>query len=290
MIFVPLLSFAYYDPGQPQGFVSDFGEMIQEEVENQLETELADFERTRGHEIAVVTLPSLKGDTIENFAVKLFQDWGIGEKNTDNGVLLLVAREERTMRIEVGYGLEPVLTDVLSAQIIRNILRPAFQEGEFDKGITQAVAAVEKITQGEEVYFESSEENIPPNIILVFVILGFIPLFFRFLLLFMVSVGKTRSWWKGGILMAGLSAFLSVAFWTVSPFGVITFIFVMTMVGFILDYIASRTTWIQKFQRGSRRLPREGFWFFGGGGRHGKDGFGGFGGGGSGGGGASGNW
>ncbi len=286
-LFVPSLVFAYYDLGRSQGFVSDFAETISPSAETQLGLELENFEKETSHEIAVVIISSLQGDTIENFAVKLFENWKIGKKDADNGVLLLIAKEDRKMKIEVGYGLEPVLTDILASKIIQNILRPAFQDNRFDDGIVEAVAAIEKIIQGEEVFLQNVEELPPPNIVLIFVILGFFPLIFRIILLFMASVGKTRSWWQGGLDMAGLSTFLSLAFWAVSFVGVIVFILVMTIIGFILDYIASKSLW---FQKKSLEFHKKQFWFFGGGGRHGKGGFGGFGGGSSGGGGASGSW
>ena len=90
------------------GYVNDYAEIISPAVEVELETRLENFTASTGNELAVVTLSSLEGDTVENVAVALFGQWGIGQKGKDNGVLLLIAPNERELRIEVGYGLEPV--------------------------------------------------------------------------------------------------------------------------------------------------------------------------------------
>ena len=100
--------------------------MISAEQKQTLETKLSQFEKDTSNELSVVTIEDLKGDTIENFAVKLFEDWGIGKKDKDNGVLLLIAKNDRQMKIEVGYGLEGALTDAQSFWIIQNVMRPAF--------------------------------------------------------------------------------------------------------------------------------------------------------------------
>ena len=92
---MPLVVFAYVNPGQPTGFVNDFADVLKETERQQLETKLAAFEKNTGNEIAVVIIPDLGGDTIENFSVKLFKEWGIGKEGKDNGILLLVARDDR---------------------------------------------------------------------------------------------------------------------------------------------------------------------------------------------------
>ena len=135
-LLIPFVVFAYQNPGIPTGFVNDFAEMLTAEQRQSLEKKINDFEKTTGNELSVVTVSGLGGDTIENFAVKLFEDWGIGKKNKDNGVLLLIARDERQFRIEVGYGLEGALTDARSFWITQNILRPAFQKGDYYGGIS----------------------------------------------------------------------------------------------------------------------------------------------------------
>jgi len=123
----PLL--AYSNPGQPSGLVNDYAALLSPENRAALESKLEAFRDSSSNEIAVVTIKSLDGDAIENYAVKLFEDWGIGTEKNDNGLLLLVALDDRKMRIEVGYGLEGVLPDATANQIINKTLKPALQEG-----------------------------------------------------------------------------------------------------------------------------------------------------------------
>jgi uncharacterized protein len=104
-----------------------------------LERKLADLERKSGIQLVVATVPSLGGEEIEPYANELFRAWKLGEAKKDNGVLLLVAPNERRVRIEVGYGLEGTLTDAVSGIIIRNAIAPRFKAGDFDAGVTRGV-------------------------------------------------------------------------------------------------------------------------------------------------------
>src|SRR3989344_5277330 len=114
LFFIITPVFAYTSPGSPSGFVNDFAQMMSAGARAQLEQKLVQLEKDSTNEISVVTINNLDGDTIENFAVKLFQEWGIGKTKNDNGILLLIAKDDRKMRIEVGYGLEGALTDAQS--------------------------------------------------------------------------------------------------------------------------------------------------------------------------------
>src|SRR6185295_16176706 len=107
-----------------------------------LEQQLSEFEHSTSNEIAVVTVPSLEGDTIEDYAVRLFKEWGIGKKGKDNGILILVAPNERKVRMEVGYGLEPQLTDGMAGQIIRENMTPYFRQAQYGQGIIAAIEAI----------------------------------------------------------------------------------------------------------------------------------------------------
>ena len=93
-------------------------------------------------QIAVLTISTLGGDSVEEFANRVFAAWKLGQKGKDNGVLVVVAPQDRKMRIEVGYGLEGTLTDVAASRIIRNVMTPAFKNGDFDRGIEDGVAAI----------------------------------------------------------------------------------------------------------------------------------------------------
>lgn len=133
------------------GYVNDYAEIISPAVEARLEEKLEDYAGASGNELAVVTLKSLEGDTVENAAVTLFEQWGIGQKNKDNGVLLLIAPNERELRIEVGYGLEPVLTDSRAGTIIREVITPKFKENDYDAGITGGVEAIITVLSGQDL-------------------------------------------------------------------------------------------------------------------------------------------
>ncbi len=133
------------------GYVNDYAEIISPAVEVELETRLENFTASTGNELAVVTLSSLEGDTVENVAVALFGQWGIGQKGKDNGVLLLIAPNERELRIEVGYGLEPVLTDSRAGTIIREVITPKFKENNYDAGVTDGVEAILAVLAGEDI-------------------------------------------------------------------------------------------------------------------------------------------
>ncbi len=93
-------------------------------------------------QIVVLTIPTLGGESVEEFANRVFAAWKLGQKGRDNGVLVVVAPQDRRMRIEVGYGLEGTLTDVAASRIIRNVMTPAFKGGDFDRGVADGVAAI----------------------------------------------------------------------------------------------------------------------------------------------------
>ena len=114
--------------------------MIDDAVEAQLDERLRAYNRETGRSVIVATVPDLGGETVEGYAVDVYQAWGIGGEETDEGALLLVAQEERKIRIEVGYGSTPTLTDAASGRIIRNTITPAFKQGDFTGGIVAGVA------------------------------------------------------------------------------------------------------------------------------------------------------
>jgi uncharacterized protein len=137
-------------PAKPQGWVSDFAGILSDQTKAQITSLLDETEKSTGAEIAVVTIPSLEGITVEDYAVKLFKKWGIGKKGKDNGVLLLVAPKEHKVRIEVGYGLEPVITDSRAGDIIRESIIPFFKAGDYDQGILQGSAHITALITGKD--------------------------------------------------------------------------------------------------------------------------------------------
>jgi len=129
--------------------VNDRAGLLSEAARRQLETALEAFETRESTQIAVLTVPTLGGETIEEFSIRVAQGWQLGQRGRDNGALLVVAKGERKIRIEVGYGLEGRLTDLLAGRIIREVITPEFKAGRFDAGIIAGVEAMMSAVRGE---------------------------------------------------------------------------------------------------------------------------------------------
>lgn len=127
---------------EPKGFVNDFADMLPDSEEQTLEAKLVQYESQTGNEIAVVTIDSLGGRSIEEYTMAFAERWQVGKADKDNGIIILVAKEDKKIRIEVGYGLEPVLTDAQAKQVIDKEMAPRFSTGDYAGGITAAVNAV----------------------------------------------------------------------------------------------------------------------------------------------------
>jgi uncharacterized protein len=130
------------------GRVVDRADLLAPESRAQLTDELADHEAATGQQVVVVTLPSLDGRAIEEYAYQLGRHWGIGRKEYDDGVLLLIAAAERQIRIEVGYGLEGTLTDAAAWDIIQSHIVPWFRKGDYDAGILAGAHAILAVLTG----------------------------------------------------------------------------------------------------------------------------------------------
>jgi len=278
---------AYYNPGKPTGYVTDFTHTLKPSTINELNQDLAAFEKETKHQIFTAIIPSMKGDYIDHFAVKLFEDWKPGQKGLDNGVLFLISMEERKMRIEVGYGLEGVLTDSKASQIINDIARPYFQKKDFDTGVVESINAIKQIIKGEVVDFSKATKQKNQTdygywFLISFWVLWILTALYRF---FLVIFAKTKSWWLGGIIGGFSGIVFSIVLFPMIGYLTLFLFMILCGAGFLLDYLASTgKIKIRKGKGGSG-----GFWGggFGGGG---GGGFGGGGGGSSGGGGASGGW
>ena len=136
---------------KPAGRVTDLANIIDAATEADLDRQLDQLEQKTSSEIAIVTVASLDGVPVEDYAVRLFKEWGIGQAGSDNGVLVLVAPNEREMRIEVGYGLEGILPDGLAGQIIRESFTPRFRENDYNGGIRDGVARVVEVVEKQQV-------------------------------------------------------------------------------------------------------------------------------------------
>lgn len=142
------LGFAAPDFPTLTGRIVDNANLISDVAASQLEMILAGHEQRTSNQIVVVSLQSLQGYTIEDYGYQLGRHWGIGQKETNNGALLIVAPNERKVRIEVGYGLEGELTDALSHDIIQNTILPRFRQGNFEQGIIEGVEAILAVVDG----------------------------------------------------------------------------------------------------------------------------------------------
>src|SRR3989338_3221997 len=107
-------------PAKPEGYVNDYAQLLSENSRSDLERTLAEFERATSNQIVVAIFPSLRGNSLEDFSIRLAEQWKIGTAKKDNGILLLVFRDDRQVRIEVGYGLEGALPDATADHLIRN--------------------------------------------------------------------------------------------------------------------------------------------------------------------------
>jgi uncharacterized protein len=138
-------------PPRPEARVTDLTGTLSRGERERLEAKLAAFERETTHQVAVLIVPSLEGEPIESLGHRIAATWKLGQAGKDNGVLLLIAKSDRRLRIEVGYGLEGVLPDGKAGAIIREVIAPRFRRGEFAGGIDAGVEAIMAVTRGAVV-------------------------------------------------------------------------------------------------------------------------------------------
>ncbi|MCX7965400.1 MAG: TPM domain-containing protein [Syntrophorhabdaceae bacterium] len=150
-LFILLITFRCYCLDVPPltGYVNDYARMMSPSVKATLEKELRHFEEAESTQIVILTIPSLGGEVLEEFSIKVADKWKIGHKGKDNGVIILVAKEERKIRIEVGKGLEGILTDLIAGRIIDMVIKPRFKRGDFDGGFVSGIHAIMDAVKGE---------------------------------------------------------------------------------------------------------------------------------------------
>jgi uncharacterized protein len=130
------------------GRVTDNAQILSAETRDRLTERLKAHEAKTTNQIAVLTIPSLEGEGIEEYAVAVFEEWKLGQKGKDNGILLIVAPNDRRMRIEVGYGLEGTMPDGVAGGIIRDVITPHFKNNDFNKGIEEGVSTIISVLEG----------------------------------------------------------------------------------------------------------------------------------------------
>jgi uncharacterized protein len=270
---------AALDVPRLQGRVNDYGGMISATTETRLDVLLRQLEESDSTQVVVLTVPSLKGEPLEAYALKVAETWGIGQKEYDNGALLLVSRNDRLVRIEVGYGLEGRLTDLLAGRIVDYAILPNFKAGRIDQGFVDGVEAIIEAVRGE--YTGSGQTAVQP--VTRSSRGGFLPFF---ILIMIISLLGSRRRVFGGLAGA---VFLPLLILLVFPFS-LPLLLLMIPFGFAGGLLLPGFLLFSGLGGfGPRRYTRGGFGGFSGGGGGGFGGFSG-GGGGFGGGGASGGW
>jgi uncharacterized protein len=159
--------------------VNDYAGVLDAQAKSAIDAKLAAFERDSSTQIVVAVIPSLDGDAIEDVATRTVERWGLGRKDRNNGVLLLVAMGERRARIEVGYGLEDRLTDALSRRILEDRLFPAFRTGDYGAGISATCDGIIEATRGAYAAAPRTRRSasaisviVPLGILIIFILLG----------------------------------------------------------------------------------------------------------------------
>ena len=287
------------------GRIVDHATVLSTEARERLTGMLSEHERKTGNQVVVLTLPTLAADGIEEYAVRVFEDWKLGSAGKDNGVLVLVVPGDRRMRIEVGYGLEGTLTDAAASRIIRDLMTPRFREGNYDVGIEAGLTAVLQILEGRQdaedgwvepefqssgMQFPGAEMPLAEKILIGAFVFGIIGLF--------TAMGLIMPGGMGWFLY-----FFLIPFWSMFPMALFGSAVALKILGAyallypLIKLWLSRLPWYRKIRDD---LDSKGFAEVGGmtlrtGGGGGSGGFssgGGFSGGGgrSGGGGASGSW
>lgn len=186
------VSYAQDFPSEPEGMVNDYANLLSSSEVQQLENKLRTYRDTTTTGIVIATVNDLQGISIEEAATTIFNDWRIWHEDQYNGVLILIAPNERQMRIEVGYGLEGAIPDVMAGRIIREVLRPQFQDANYYAGLDRATSILIDLSEGEFEGELSSTENRQSNDTITVVI------YLLFLLLIIYKSSRNRGKGNGG--------------------------------------------------------------------------------------------
>lgn len=273
------VAFAYVPPAN-DGYVTDAIGLLTVAEEQALEGELSRYADETSNGIAVLIVNDIQGEAIADVAIDVLRQWGVGDAKKNNGIVILFKQSEtlgdRELFIVTGYGLEGVIPDIVARGIIEREIVPRFQHGEYAEGFHDGIAALQKHIGGEYTAdrYAQTEDGWEPFL-----------LFFLFAFGDAVAayMGRTKSWWFGGILGCVFGVVLTVlyAWWISIP--------ALVAIGLVLDY------WLSQAGYGSKQRWRGGrggggFWSGGTGGFGGGGGLSGFGGGSTGGGGAGMRW
>lgn len=172
-------------PQRSQFLVNDYANLLSRDQVVSLGKKLSDYAKQTTTQIVIVIEPSLEGEDAFDYSNRLARAWGIGGKENDNGILIYVARDDRKVRIQTGYGVEGFLPDAITKRIIDNIIVPAFKQGQYYEGLDQATNAIMKLGAGEYTNDQPSGDNGGGG-----AALGFVFLVVIFLLVFMYLVSR----------------------------------------------------------------------------------------------------
>ena len=216
-----------------KGRVNDYADMISPEAESLLEERLKSFEMSDSTQVVILTVNSLEGDALEDFTIRVAEKWKIGQTKKDNGVILFASKNDRRMRIEVGRGLEGVLTDLLSGRILDNVIRPKFKAGDFDGGFLDGIGSIIEACRGEfknDTPPGSSPDNESP--------IGKYLIFILALLYFaVIIVSRFSKILSGGIGAVSLPALVFFGFAPMGFAGIIIFAVIGFIAALIIPYM-----------------------------------------------------
>lgn len=245
--------------------VTDLTSTLTAAQQANLEKTLQDFEEKKGSQIAVLIVATTAPETIEQFALRVAEQWKLGRKKIDDGALLIVAKQDRAMRIEVGYGLEGVLNDAVSKRIISDIITPKFKQDDFYLGISEGVQGMMQVITGESLPVPKETRDKIGNLE------TFLPMIIVFVIVLGGVLRALLGPFPGAVVTGGLVALLA---WSIAE--AISLALIVGVLATLFSLMGGRHGFFGAYRGGSRGGS-------GGGGFHG-------GGGGFGGGGASGRW
>jgi uncharacterized protein len=263
-------------PSLERPIVDQTGTLSEQQITD-LAAKIKSGRAEKDYQLGILLISTLEGRDIESYSIDVARAWGIGDADKDNGVLLIIAKDDRKLRLEVGNGLEGDITDLESGHIIRDVIAPKFKTGDYYGGISDGVTRVQAAVETD---LDVSPTTQSDNGLGVFLFQGGIILTVGFL--WLVSIlARTKSWWAGGVIGAIIGLIVAVfAGWALWAFALLGLLFFS---GLALDWGVSRN-----YHRRVDRGQSPAWWA---GGTHlGGGGGGSFGGGGFSGGGASGDW
>lgn len=235
----------------PIGYVNDFADILT--VDDSLDERLEELDKSEGTQIFIITTDTLpSGVDLDTFIPRLTDnnpEWAAGTAENDNGVIFTIVVEDRTMRIDVGYGLEGALPDLLTQHIQDDTVRPLFREGDYDGGVVAGVDLIVKAVEGEYTLENvQAEQELEDALAVAFTPIGSCLFIFMFFILpYMGSfLGRTKAWWLGGVL-GGIMG-LAMGAW-IARFSIFGWFRYMGLglfpaffggIGLLLDYVLSK--------------------------------------------------